>query len=210
MAYSLTPAHTARPGNILVRVRSWLGNLKLGAQGTATWNNVGTDVRYRTYAQTQDTAYHADDGSSYVDFSWPRVKLDQLSTGDTLMLLAPLEPRAKGAALPRSLTLDLQIVPQVMARTGSSLLFHQNFLWTVPLPDHAAPILIDDYLPPGHRQRFQWAPGADDSTLSRISIFSKYGASSSTSYFSVLKNVARTSQVASMIGTAYSGANRAA
>jgi hypothetical protein len=92
--------------------------------------------------------------------------LMQLTTGDALKLLAPLEPRPAGMALPRSLTLDLQMTPQ-MATPGemSSVLFRQSFLFTVPLPRAAAPINIDEYLPPGHRQRFGYAPGADDSTL---------------------------------------------
>jgi tetratricopeptide (TPR) repeat protein len=82
-----------------------------------------------------------------------------------LTLLAPLEPRPKGTPVPRSLTLDLEIVPQIMTRGGSSILFRQEFLWTVPLPERTAPIRIDNYLPPGHRQRMRFAPGADRSTV---------------------------------------------
>ena len=69
---------------------------------------------------------------------------------------------ARRAALPRSLTVDLQICPQVTVQEGhaldSSLLFSQDFAWTLPLPDAAAPIRIDDYLPPGHRDRVHYCP----------------------------------------------------
>src|SRR5205085_8914093 len=98
----------------------------------------------------------------------PRPSL-ALASGDVLMLLAPLEPRAAGAALPRSLVMELQITPQVATQEGrtwsSSVLFDQEFTWTLPLPERAAPIRIDDYLPPGHRDRVHYKPGADDSTV---------------------------------------------
>jgi hypothetical protein len=152
-------------GNILVRVSSWLGNMKLGAEGTGTWNSVGTDIRYRTYGQTPDTAFHTDDGRSYVEFRLPRVWLDLLSTGDALKILAPLEPRPRGAQFPRNLTMNLEVVPNVMASGGSSILFRQEFTLTVSLPEQTAHINIDDFLPPTHRQQMRFAPGSDQSTL---------------------------------------------
>jgi hypothetical protein len=152
-------------GNIFVRVRTWLGNMKLGAEGTSTWHSVSTPIRYRTFGETQDTAFHTDDGRRYLEFRLPRQTLDMTSTGDTFLLLAPLEPRPEGALLPRLLTLNLMIVPQAMTKGGSSILFRQEFAWTLPLPEKVAPIDVERYLPPDHHQRFRFAPGADDSTV---------------------------------------------
>jgi hypothetical protein len=160
----VTPLALDPDGIVLAKVSCWLGNLKLGAEGTSTWNDVETHIRYRTDRETQDTAYHADDGTRYVEFEWPRLDLN-LANGDVLKLLAPLEPRPAGAPLPRSLTLNLEVTPQIMTSRGSSVLFGQEFAWTLPLPAKAAPIRIDDYLPPGHRDRMHYAPGADDSTV---------------------------------------------
>jgi hypothetical protein len=160
--------------NILVRVRSWLGSFKLGAEGTGTSNDVETSHRYRTVnllqppPPTVETGYRTEDGQVYAPFDLPRLHL-WLANGDVLMMLAPLEPRPAGAALPRLLTLDLVVVPQVATRAGrmwsSSVLFDQEFTWTLPLPAQAAPIRIDDFLPPGHRDRGHYLPGADDSTV---------------------------------------------
>jgi hypothetical protein len=158
-------------GNILVRVRSWLGNMKLGAAGTGSINDVETNHRYRSVNMLQrppptvETGYRTKDGLGYVPFSPPRLFLS-LANGDVLMLLTPLEPRPAGTSLPRSLVVDLQVTPQVYTQAGSSVLFDQEFTWTLPLPERAAPIRIDDFLPPGHRGRVRFAPGAaDDSTV---------------------------------------------
>ena len=65
--------------------------------------------------------------------------------------------------------LGIALARQVATRAGrtwsSSVLFTQEFTWTLPLPEQAAPIRIDDFLPPGHRERVHYAPGADDSTV---------------------------------------------
>jgi hypothetical protein len=161
----VTPLALDPDGIVLAKVSCWLGNLKLGADGTETYAGVGTNVRYRTFRETQDTAYHADDGTRYVDFRWPHVGLE-FPNGDMLIVLAPLEPRPKDTPLPRSLTLHLEVGPQIATPSGSSApLFTQEFVWTLPLPERSVPIRIDDYLPPGQRERVRFAPGADDSTV---------------------------------------------
>jgi hypothetical protein len=163
----------APDGHLLVRVRSWIGNMKLGDQGTGTYHDVGTSHRHLTVDLRQppppvvETGYRTEDGRAYVPFSLPRLAL-MLANGDVLMLLAPLEPRPARAALPRSLTMEFHVTPQVATREGnswsSSVLFSQEFTATLALPERAAPIRIDEFLPPGHRSRVRYAPGADDST----------------------------------------------
>src|SRR5262249_523492 len=105
-----------------------------------------------------------DDGTRYVEFRWPRHWLE-LANGDVLKLFAPLEPRPKGAPLPRSLTLNLEVGPQIATPRGSSALFNQEFVWILPLPEPPAPIRIDAYLPPDPPEVVHFAPGADDSTV---------------------------------------------
>jgi hypothetical protein len=142
-------------GNILLRAQAWLGNMKLAAPGSAAGYNVETNVRYRTYGETRDTAYHTDDGKPYVEFR-PRVWFDLLTTGEILKLLAPLEPRPKGAPLPRSLTLNIEFAPGVWGKGGSAPLFHQEFTWTVPLPSKSNTIDLNHYLPPDYHRRFRF------------------------------------------------------
>ena len=60
--------------------------------------------------------------------------------GDQLKVYAPLEPRAKGAPLPRSLRLELMILPSVRARNSEfTAFFIQPFTITVPLPARPDP-----------------------------------------------------------------------
>lgn len=159
-------------GSILVRVRSWLGRMKLGDQGTGTFNNVRTSLRYLTVDTGQppppvvETGYRTEDDQAYVPLPEQRLIL---ANGDDLILLAPLEPRPAGAALPRSLTMEFEVTPQVATRAGNTwstaVLFFQEFTATLILPEQATPIRMDQFLPPGDQHRVRSAPGVKAATV---------------------------------------------
>jgi hypothetical protein len=144
-------------GTVLLRMRCWLGNVRLGSGSSPIYYGVDLPSWFFR-GETQPEACQSDGGLSYIKVDLPL--LTGLLNGDRLLLFTPLEPVPGGAPLPRTLTLNLSVSPQFMTRVsgasdefGGSPLFAQDFNWTIALPVEVNRIDIDDYLPPGHRQR---------------------------------------------------------
>jgi hypothetical protein len=158
LTLQVVPLAMDTDGTVLVRSSCWLGTLKLGVwDGTPVSYSVETDHMRFGADGTQDTPYHADDGSRYIDL---RTSLSSvaLPNGDQLKLLAPLAPRPKGAPLPRSLKLELLVWVSIRDEAhqvswgGDSFLLRQPFTWTLPLPTHPSPLRLSQYAPgPGPR-----------------------------------------------------------
>ncbi len=146
-------------GNVLVRVRGWLGNVPL-RRGVPMYLNVSPPLSTRSRAKTRSPT-RDDANRAYV-----LVHLDALDAGrrdgDHLLLFVPVEPLEKVGSLPRTLTISPTIAPTVMRRVSGVrnlvegyFLFEQHFTWTVALPEKAvpAPMDVDAYLTPGWRDR---------------------------------------------------------
>jgi len=148
----LSPLAIDPEGNILAKVRGWLGNRQLGVGDPPILFTVDAPSWYRDGWVTPEP-FRTDDGRVYVQvFTYSHGGSDS----ERLVLLAPLEPLSRGVPLPRALTATLSVSPQVMGVVSaakrqlmSKHLFVQDLTWTVRLPDRPSTIDLvrdDDFV----------------------------------------------------------------
>ncbi|MBM3457552.1 MAG: hypothetical protein FJX77_03330 [Armatimonadetes bacterium] len=152
-----------REGQVVVRLRSWLGNEPLGAEGGALYVTVGFPIWARTVGLKPPVEAAADErGTPYVLEEAIRTGIphSMLTNGEQLLWFAPLEPPAPGAPPARRLTVHLTVSVQAGVLRGdhmpSRVLTREEFTLSLALSAPRAPFreqeFVDPTVPP--RERF--------------------------------------------------------
>jgi hypothetical protein len=144
-------------GQVLMRVRGWLGGEPLGKDWELQWNLNGPGA---TEGGDATWPVKDDQGRLYVE-----AKPDDLTwaapAGEHLSLYVPVDPFPAGAPPPRSLHLLLRVdaqVPQPLSGVTGQMegrrLMSETFAVTVDLPALTVPLDPQPFLDPGAKERF--------------------------------------------------------
>ncbi len=155
-----TPLAIDAQGNVLMRLRGWLGDVRLnGSTGPLYMKTYA--VRSWLNGSSHSTPYSDESGNSYVEVPWPLPGGLDLPNGDRLILFAPLEPLEGGAGLPNRLTVQLTVEPGIATAmpgmhgwTRVQGLFAEELSWSVTLPDRVGSTDLAAYIPADLRHRF--------------------------------------------------------
>lgn len=152
------PLRMDEEGQVLVRVRGWLGGEQLGKDWELQWNVNGPGA---TEGGDATWPVKDDRGRLYVE-----VRTEDLMgtafPGDHVSIYVPVEPLPAGAPLPRSLHLSLRVDPQVpqplsgvLGHSEARMLMSETFELAVDLPDQPAVLDPQTFLDPLGEQRFR-------------------------------------------------------
>jgi hypothetical protein len=156
-----TPLLLDTQGNILLRVKVWMGNL-LVDRSCPIGLNVSVDRWTDPDSRAIRTPATTDDQRRpYVEVDWPDTQNGNPDSSSRLLLLAPAEPMDPDAAPPTALSLRMTVAVQMNSRLsgtlglGDSQLSEHRFQLTVPLPEPSSPSMERSayaYLDPNWRQ----------------------------------------------------------
>jgi hypothetical protein len=145
-------------GQVLLRLRGWLGGEQLGKEWELDWNVNGPGA---TEGGDATWPVKDDRGRLYVEASVDEITYTALP-GDHLSIYVPVEPLPAGVPPPRSLKLYLRVapqVPQLLSGVSNQMegraLMSETFELAVDLPAQTSPLDPGPFLDPKGKERFR-------------------------------------------------------
>ncbi len=157
LAVQVVPIGVDPQGDVLLRVRGWLGNFQLGSVNATTARLLLEVNMADSYRDEKGRPTYRDDRNQ--PYFYVQSAARSAPGGDFLCLLAPRRPVLTGDPLPRSITLTLGCTPAygltwINHSNGSeedTRLFTEQMTMTVPLPAKATVSQASMLYPAGMR-----------------------------------------------------------
>lgn len=142
-----TPVKIDSNGNVLVRIRAWLGTTALGPDSLYCLTELPMWAKL-VDGQRHPWAITDNRGRPYVllrTFQFEGVEPGTLEDGSSYLWMAPLEPLRPGDPLPDTLNLNLAITPFARLKDGGQPLMRQDLRWIIALPPPGGVIRSVDF-----------------------------------------------------------------
>jgi hypothetical protein len=158
-------------GNVLLRIKGWLGNRLIDRNNPAISLGIAADRWADADHHIMRTPANTDDqGRPYTEVFWDGI---QYGSSERLMLLVPAEPLSPGSALPTKLMLHVTATMSMSSRLsgtmgmGDSTLSTHHLMLVVPVPAPTTPNMAQgafDFLDRDWQHRIHSVDGQDDLT----------------------------------------------